>query len=179
MSENIQSISQGTYTIGQTSANDSSLLVTQNKGEASILSTQQEISHDNTLSGNGTVDSPLGVVPGYNETVLWSGNSYTGTFSENISAFEKIQFHMKDDTCIVGIGTLYTDDIFSNGNYIVGCGASVWQPKSSPVRILSVSGNLTGFNSTNVSYQWWSKNDGGYASFNVTKVVGINRIAHN
>ena len=26
-----------------------------------ILSTQQEVSHDNTLSGNGTVDSPLGL----------------------------------------------------------------------------------------------------------------------
>jgi len=27
-----------------------------------ILATQQEVSHDNSLSGNGTVDSPLGVV---------------------------------------------------------------------------------------------------------------------
>ena len=27
-----------------------------------ILATQQEVSHDDTLSGNGTVDSPLGVV---------------------------------------------------------------------------------------------------------------------
>ena len=27
-----------------------------------LLATQQEVSHDNTLSGNGTVDSPLGVV---------------------------------------------------------------------------------------------------------------------
>ena len=27
-----------------------------------LLTTQQEVSHDNTLSGNGTVDSPLGVV---------------------------------------------------------------------------------------------------------------------
>jgi len=27
-----------------------------------LLATQQEVSHDNTLSGNGTVESPLGVV---------------------------------------------------------------------------------------------------------------------
>jgi len=27
-----------------------------------LLATQQEVSHDNTLSGNGTVDSPLGVI---------------------------------------------------------------------------------------------------------------------
>lgn len=40
MSDSIQSISQNNY----------------------ILATQQEVSHDNTLSGNGTVDSPLGVV---------------------------------------------------------------------------------------------------------------------
>ena len=26
-----------------------------------ILATQQEVSHDNSLSGNGTVNSPLGV----------------------------------------------------------------------------------------------------------------------
>lgn len=39
MSEPIQSISQGNY----------------------ILATQQEVSHDTTLIGNGTVDSPLGL----------------------------------------------------------------------------------------------------------------------
>ena len=125
--------------------------------------------------GGGVNLSAIAQLLGIDETVLWSGSSYTGTFSENISAFEKIQFHMKDDTYIVGVGTLYTNDILTNGNYIVGCAATVWQPKSSPVRILSVSGNFTGFNSTNVSYQWWAKNDGGYASFNVTKVVGIGR----
>ena len=44
------------------------------------------VNHDNTLSGNGTVDSPLGVVPGYNETVLWSGNAtVTATSSINTS----------------------------------------------------------------------------------------------
>ena len=40
MSEQIQSIAQNNY----------------------ILATQQEVSHDNTLSGNGTVDSPLRVI---------------------------------------------------------------------------------------------------------------------
>jgi len=67
----IQSISQGNY----------------------VLATQQEVSHDNSLSGNGTVDSPLGVVPGYNETVLWSGTSNTSplTASEPLSSFEKVE----------------------------------------------------------------------------------------
>ena len=59
MSENIQSISQGNY----------------------ILATQKEVSHDNTLSGNGTVESPLGITSDYivvtEETV--------GTYSVNTS----------------------------------------------------------------------------------------------
>ena len=39
MADTVQSISQGNY----------------------ILATQQEVSHDSSLSGNGTVESPLGV----------------------------------------------------------------------------------------------------------------------
>ena len=68
MSEPIQSIAQNNY----------------------ILATQKEVSHDNTLSGNGTVDSPLGVVPGYNETVLYSGSSANPTLTESINNFEKV-----------------------------------------------------------------------------------------
>jgi len=51
------------------------------------------VNHDNSLSGNGTVDSPLGVVPGYNETVLFddSDGQSTGTFSETIENFERIK----------------------------------------------------------------------------------------
>lgn len=94
MSENIQSISQGTYTIGASSAKDSSLLVTQNENSVSILSTPQEFSHDNTLSGNGTVDSPLGIVPGYNETVLFETTAVNGAsvcnLSESLKNFERI-----------------------------------------------------------------------------------------
>ena len=90
MSE-INSIANGTFTIGQTSANDSSLLVTENDSNVSILSTQQEVSHDNTLIGNGTVNSPLGVDSDYivvtEETIgtFNVGNSdtaITGSFSK-------------------------------------------------------------------------------------------------
>ena len=67
------------------------------------------VNHDNTLSGNGTVDSPLGVVPGYNETVLYSsaphiyGGGTSGEsfqLSENISAFERIGFYINKNTNI-------------------------------------------------------------------------------
>lgn len=68
----IQSISQGNY----------------------ILATQQEVSHDNTLSGNGTSASPLGVVPGYNETVLYSGAGASSfNVSENLSSFETVKMY--------------------------------------------------------------------------------------
>ena len=90
MSEPIQSIAQNNY----------------------ILATQQEVSHDNTLSGNGTVDSPLGVVPGYNETVLWeatANNQYSATLNEPYSNFERIRIEFgAADTLNTG-RTLYNE----------------------------------------------------------------------
>ena len=58
-----------------------------------ITSGAEIVNHDNSLSGNGTVDSPLGVVPGYNETVLYesTGASANINLSEPLSAFEKIE----------------------------------------------------------------------------------------
>ena len=64
-----------------------------------ITSGAEIVNHDNTLSGNGTVDSPLGVVPGYNETVLWSGvlvvnnRTNTATLSESVYNFERIRIY--------------------------------------------------------------------------------------
>ena len=57
------------------------------------------VNHDASLSGNGTVDSPLGVVPGYNETVLWNGNGTGAGYNTEISlsaptsAFETVKFY--------------------------------------------------------------------------------------
>ena len=60
MSEPIQSISQGNY----------------------ILATQQEVSHDNTLSGNGTSASPLGVdSPWIDITTACILGAYAGNLS--------------------------------------------------------------------------------------------------
>ena len=61
-----------------------------------IVSADPFVQHDNSLSGNGTVNSPLGVVPGYNETVLWSGTFTTASsgipLSEAADNFEKLKF---------------------------------------------------------------------------------------
>ena len=67
-----------------------------------IVSADPYVNHDNSLSGNGTLTSPLGVVPGYNETVLfqYSGtNAITsGTLSEAASNFDMLRICFRDAT---------------------------------------------------------------------------------
>ena len=88
-----------------------------------ILATQQEVSHDSSLSGNGTVDSPLGVVPGYNETVLWSGadTTATQTLSENITAFEEIKVYGKSHN-----GYPWISQVWVNSGVVYGVGSQMW-----------------------------------------------------
>ena len=53
------------------------------------------VNHDNTLSGNGTVDSPLSVVPGYNETVLFDSDLglTSPTLSGNPMEYERLKIY--------------------------------------------------------------------------------------
>ena len=58
------------------------------------------VNHNNSLSGNGTVDSPLRL----NETVLWSGTqtgAYTFQLSETLSNFEKFRIAIGFDQGII------------------------------------------------------------------------------
>ena len=81
-----------------------------------ITSGAEIVNHDNSLSGNGTVESPLGVVPGYNETVLWSANLSTlvtdrasGTnfnLSETTMNFEKLGVYFAKKWPITGMNDL-------------------------------------------------------------------------
>ena len=88
------------------------------------------VNHDNTLSGNGTTASPLGVVPGYNETVLWSGSSTANaTLSEPITGFERVKIAFSHnghsiaefqvskvsggDSCPLTIGPTFSNDYCS------------------------------------------------------------------
>ena len=163
MSEPIQSISQGNY----------------------ILTTQQEISHDNTLSGNGTVDSPLGVVPGYNETVLFSGNFTTKscTLSESPLNFESVKFYLVDDGGHTSWGSteikskLLNNCSAENGKCMAGCAV----PWNEGFRIMTVSAtSANGYrNWESCGYQWWGNGGGqiGTGYLNILKVVGINRKA--
>jgi hypothetical protein len=144
---------------------------------------KQWLVHDDTLvHASNSAQYALGVnlsavaqLLGVDETVLFSGTGASGAFSEPLSAFKKVEFHLSDDTIIRQVAILYPDDAV-NGNYIVGA-ASIWQPGTAPVRVLSVSGDMNNFSRTNASYQWWAKNDGGYSNFSTTpiKVIGIGR----
>lgn len=61
-----------------------------------IVSADPYVNHDNSLSGNGTLTSPLGVVPGYNETVLYSGAASSAVaLSESYSGFERIALEIE------------------------------------------------------------------------------------
>ena len=159
MSEPIQSIAQNNY----------------------ILATQQEVSHDNTLSGNGTVESPLGVVPGYNETVLWSGNSEGNiTLSERCTNFEKLELTTTNNEIItIKVAEQNFSLIFcpsSNTNYVffsfVNFTLSGTNITTNVGQVLNAGAftaekpNITWDKST--SFKRWC-----------VKVVGINRIANN
>lgn len=156
MSENIQAISQGNY----------------------ILATQQEVSHDNTLSGNGTVESPLGL----NETVLWEsseGGRGTLTLSDDCNSYDRLRIYW---------------DVWNQGDYrrnITELDASVTKGLLTATyfnttnnaffnMLYTVSLSGTSFSILGNRYNNWTNNtvtDGGTNSITIYKIVGINRKA--
>lgn len=155
-----------------------------------ILATQQEVSHDNTLSGNGTVDSPLSVVPGYNETVLWSGNPSTSNIilSESVANFEYIRvfgkwvYNLTEDS---GRGITITADelIPTSAVSFTLCGIGV-ETLDTPTKIYLTSVDYRLNGTTLIRRQGIRmRNDSQNVSITDTieaiKVVGINRIANN
>ena len=150
-----------------------------------IVSADPYVNHDNSLSGNGTLTSPLGVVPGYNETVLWSG-SFTGaigsnnyiTMSEPLSSFENIEMvmggnyktHMKYD------GNATDLQVFSP--FVNAGQATVY---AAMFRVSAGSQNIYcqgclrfGITGANVS-NYAAINSREVGEVTVTKVIGINR----
>ena len=160
MSEPIQSIAQNNY----------------------ILATQQEVSHDNTLSGNGTVDSPLGL----NETVLWEGSDFsiangnhlsaTVQLSEPISAFGELK--------IVSSGNLDCETIILDSSRKGSNGAFTWiAPEGGNSNWIGLRGVFTdqthlkvyGGYSTSLASVFTANGWWGYK--NIYKVIGINRLS--
>lgn len=141
-----------------------------------ILSTPQEVAHDNTLSGNGTVDSPLGL----NETTLYENASGTKgntniTLSESISNFEyvKIDYSVWDDEKATQILPVQSSQYQLSTVWFDG-GSNFYHFCD----VLTISGTaytlikaaFHNFNSTSVNVDGDAKK-----FFKTYKVVGINR----
>ena len=165
MSENIQSISQGTYTIGQTSAT-------------------------NFVAGPGIkIDEPsAGTVRiGNDETVLYDGSGTFGAqLSESIYNFEKIGVSISRVSPIQ-IQYFFTDKVSASGgnfntNYISmstpGSTAEMyffttpWTVLNNGTTISAVNNSFgITFNLTANNYYMFSKN----ATAPIDRIVGINR----
>lgn len=148
------------------------------------------VNHDNTLSGNGTVDSPLGVVPGYNETVLWSGNAFTpngsnqpmnatAQMSESIENFDQIRLDFNGKNYYFNESVTLTNPINIGANvpnYICvkkeQANNSVYMgTKYNFVTNTTLSGYCSYGNT-----QYINSMSGGYWGYGgVIRVVGINR----
>lgn len=145
-----------------------------------LLATQQEVSHDNTLSGNGTSASPLGVVPGYNETVLWSGSSTaSAALNEDITHFERVKVAFNHNGQSFGISEFLVSEVSGGGS----CPLTVIPTfTNSYASIYTQSWKFpttTSFSTAFKCKEWWgnaaavSSRDA--SNHTVVKVWGINR----
>ena len=153
-----------------------------------IVSADPYVNHDNSLSGNGTLTSPLGVVPGYNETVLWSGSVFTpaagnnpmrasAALNESIENFDQIRLDFSG-------GYYFAESVLLTYPYKIGgtCYVNVKHEQDNNSIFIgtlykwidntTLSGTCCfGNNTQNVTAM-----GGGYFSYGgVSRVVGINR----
>jgi hypothetical protein len=151
-----------------------------------LLATQQEVSHDNTLSGNGTVDSPLGVVPGYNETVLWEGtmsaSGVSASYSEPALNFEYLRFigstndSPPTNAFIIETPTYPISASTLGVTYGSTMFAANWGLKA--ISMKSSDTEFTKYVEREMSYTntAWSNYE---CHYNIYKVIGVNRISGN
>ena len=145
-----------------------------------ITSGAEIVNHDASLSGNGTVDSPLGVVPGYNETVLWEGNAASATLSESLDNFEKVDITYTYWTDNYTTRTLYgwsgkptfTEGWYNEGGTFGG------------IFITRLTANDSHTVIGSDSNRYWNPPTGSTlndatSNFKILKVIGINRISNN
>ena len=155
------------------------------------------VNHDNSLSGNGTVDSPLGFVHGYNETVLWTGttasnnnNNFGGSWNinESLSSFESVDiYHWESYACpditrknfnISRVPIMDNSFFLQIGPYPENTGTANWfnMKVYGDDKQVRISGGFNAFPNQNIllfnSTNMWSHGQ-------VYKIVGINRIANN
>lgn len=157
-----------------------------------ITSGAEIVNHDNTLRGNGTVDSPLCVVPGYNETVLFESASGVSTYnapivlSDNPYNYEYLEIYCSfqrpflvskkiltsyiSDLNGFGIGDFCGDSSNTDALYIRDTWFSV---NANTNTITAYKATQAVINNNAVSQQGSSQ----YAYAMIYKIIGINRKA--
>ena len=153
-----------------------------------ITSGAEIVNHDNSLSGNGTVESPLSVVPGYNETVLWENSNKTSTrliswpqqLTESINNFEYVSIYYNGDGTSEFAPRIHNFSTSGNGFYNL---FDIYNPPNTNnlfYRLCKISLNGTAMNvEDNFTYNF-PNGDNNHTGYNVIyKVVGINRVANN
>lgn len=147
------------------------------------------VNHDNTLSGNGTVDSPLGL----NETVLYSGEEPTSavSLSETWKNFDRLKIYVQNKSMDNGLNMVevrplerdgYTPyyNIIAGFSYGLGTNGMIWQniigsASDTGLRNCSAFGFQNSWTATSPTVRKNNANDLNC----ILKVVGINRIANN
>ena len=139
------------------------------------------VNHDNSLSGNGTVDSPLGL----NETVLYENTTTTANagndidLSESYKNFEYIRFEVRP---IMGNETMYsifTTKVNAQSSSSLMCGGVLSYYDSNGFKLFchafQSKSNTQVYCRYNVSYQGsWTATDRLSTLF-VHRIIGINR----
>ena len=155
-----------------------------------IVSADPYVNHDNSLSGNGTLTSPLGVVQGYNETVLFLHSavpmSTTGTvyqMSEPITNFEriKVEYWNREFNYMRTTNEFFLEGTSANSTRFCTSldmsDATANQQRLNMAMTYNASGNLVDAQHTlfygNGSYV----TTGNTRGLGVHRVVGINRIS--
>lgn len=155
MSDEIQSISQGNY----------------------VLATQQAVTHDNTLSGDGTTDSPLGV----NETVLWEGTLgavgvTSATLSEDFTNFEQIEVWWAQQKVRTLVQRYYTENLDQ-----IFCLHGKYQSSNGLIYLFIAAWSISGTSAAKLyckykSSDQWNNNTWSDANeLCPCKIIGINR----
>ena len=149
-----------------------------------IVSADPYVNHDNSLSGNGTLTSPLGVVPGYNETVLFdsygSGTS-AATLSESMANFERIRLLLGNQNSVDGVEWheyIADPDKIKNIWYCAGGGSNFYficlycsANTNTNITVNKEAAIFKGFGNTSVNGQ---SEQAAYKNC-IHKVIGINR----
>lgn len=141
-----------------------------------ILADQKEVSHDNTLSGNGTEESPLKVAKPLDETVLFSNSSgvdgsHLPSGMTNMNTFKYVRITMAGYSNKIGG---YTKKVvtFSGNSPYFEIEVNYWGSTIGYV-ILKNNGTSIGYNSSSVGRGGEYSGDDP-SRIRVYEVVGIN-----